>query len=59
MSLATLDSLIPASSSSFSNRWISRPRSRVIIVRARVRSRSSRIGAGGTNDPRTRPCAPS
>jgi hypothetical protein len=34
MSLATLDSLIPASSNSFSNRWISRPRSRVIAVRA-------------------------
>ena len=28
-------------------------------MRARVRSRSWRIGAGGTNEPRTRPCAPS
>ena len=36
-----------------------RTRSRVIIVWARVRSRNSRIGAGGTNEPRTRPCAPS
>ena len=59
MSLATLDSLMPASSSSFSSRWISRLRSRVMMVRARVRSRSSRIGAGGTNEPRTSPCAPS
>ena len=40
MSEATADSLIPASSSSFSSRWTSRPRSRVIAVRARVRSRS-------------------
>lgn len=37
----------------------SRPRSRVIAVLARVRSRSWRIGSGGTNDPRTKPCAPS
>ena len=59
MSEATEDSLIPASSSSFSSRWTSRPRSRVIAVRARVRSRSCRIGSGGTNEPRTRPCAPS
>src|SRR5215212_4187588 len=59
MSLATEDNLIPASSSSFSSRWISRPRSRVIAVRARVRSRSWRIGAGGTKEPWTRPCAPS
>ena len=59
MSEATEDSLIPASSSSFSRRWTSRPRSRVIAVRARVRSRSSPIGAGGTNEPRTRPWAPS
>ena len=59
MSEATADSLIPASSSSFSSRWTSRPRSRVIAVRARVRSRSCRIGSGGTNEPRTSPCAPS
>ena len=59
MSEATEDSLIPASSSSFSSRWTSRPRSRVIAVRVRVRSRSCRIGSGGTNEPRTRPCAPS
>ena len=58
MSLATEDSLIPASSSSFSNGWTSRPRSQVIAVRVRVRSRSWRIGAGGTNEPRTSPCAP-
>ena len=59
MSEATEDNLIPASSSSFSIRWTSRPRSRVIAVRVRVRSRRCRIGSGGTNDPRTRPCAPS
>lgn len=44
MSLATLDSLIPASSSSCSSPWISRPRFRVGITRVRVRSRNSRIG---------------
>ena len=59
MSLATKVSLMPASSSTFSMRWTSRVRSRVRIVRARVRSRSSRIGSGGTNEARTRPCAPS
>ena len=51
MSEATEDSLIPASSSSFSSRWTSRARSRVIAVRVRVRSRSCRIGSGGTNEP--------
>jgi hypothetical protein len=59
MSGATDDNLIPASSSSFSSRWASLPRSRVTAVRVRVRSRSARIGAGGTNDPATSPCAPS
>jgi len=34
-------------------RRASRPRSRVIAVRARVRSRNWRIGSGGTNEPRT------
>ncbi len=58
MSVATDDSLIPASSSSFSNRCSSRLRSRVITVLARVRLRISRIGFGGTNEARTRPCAP-
>lgn len=47
MSEATAESLMPASSSSFSSRWTSRERSRVIAVRARVRSRSCRIGSGG------------
>jgi hypothetical protein len=28
-------------------------------TRVRVRSLNCRIGSGGTNDPRTRPCAPS
>jgi hypothetical protein len=55
MSEATADSLMPASSSSFSSRWASRERSRVIAVRVRVRSLSCRTGSGGTNEPRTRP----
>jgi len=59
MSEATADSLIPASSSSFSIRCASRARSRVIAVRTRVRSRNCRIGSGGTNGARTRPWAPS
>lgn len=58
MSEATAESLIPASSSSFSSRKISRDRSRMIKVRVRVRSRNSRTGCGGTNEARTRPCAP-
>ena len=57
MSVATEDSLIPASSSSFSSRCASRLRSRVMTVRVRVRSRNSRIGGGGTNEARTNPCA--
>ena len=41
MSLATDDNLMPASSKSFSRRWISLARPRVIVVRVRwVRSRS-------------------
>jgi hypothetical protein len=59
MSEATADSLLPASSSSFSSRCTSRERCRVIAVRARVRSRSWRIGSGGMNEALTRPCAPS
>ena len=46
MSEATAESLMPVSSSSFSRRWTIRPRSRVAVVRARVRSRSSRTGCG-------------
>lgn len=59
MSLATDDSLIPASSRSFSRRWISLDRSAVNSVRVRVRSRSRRTGGGGTGEPRSSPCAPS
>jgi hypothetical protein len=55
MSVATDDSLIPASSRSFSSRWISLALARVTVVRVRVRSRSWWIGSGGTNDPRTSP----
>ena len=51
-------SFTPASSRSFSSRCASRLRSRVMTVRARVRSRSWRIGGGGTNEARTSPCAP-
>ena len=50
---------MPASSSSFSSRWISRVRSRITAVLVRVKSRNCRIGSGGTNEPRTRPWAPS
>ena len=59
MSEATADSLMPVSSSSFSRRWTTRPRSRVAVVRARVRSRSSRTGSGGTKEGLTKPWAPS
>ena len=55
---ATEDSLMPASSRSFSSRCTSRVRSRVITVRVRVRSRNARIGAGGTKDAFTNPWAP-
>jgi hypothetical protein len=58
MSVATEDSLTPADSNSFSNRCTSRVRSWVMWVRALVRSRSCRIGSGGTNDARSRPWAP-
>ena len=55
--LATLDSLIKAPSSSFSSRWKHRARSWVSRVRARVKSRSSRIAAGlpDSGDPRHQP----
>ena len=51
MSVATEDSLMPASSSTRSSRLISRTRSRIRVVRNLVRSRSSRIGSGGTKEP--------
>src|SRR6476620_10311425 len=47
ISEATDDSLIPASSRTFSKRWISRPRSRVTAVRVRVRSRNCLTGDAG------------
>jgi hypothetical protein len=50
---------MPEPSRNFSSRWISRVRSRVAMDRALVRSRSSRIGSGGTNEGRSSPCAPS
>jgi len=48
MSEATTDSLIWASSSSFSTRFFSPVRSATNAARYRVRSRSLRIGGGGT-----------
>ncbi len=48
MSEATEESLMQASSRSFSRRWISR-------VRSRVRLRSSRIGVVGMNEAQTMP----
>src|SRR3954447_1359366 len=56
---ATLDSLMPASWSTFSSRWITRVRSSMSTRRWRVRSRSSRIGAGGTKLGATSPCSSS
>ena len=49
-------SLIPASWSTFSTRWIARVRSLICALRSRVRSRSRRISGGGTKLGRTRPC---
>jgi hypothetical protein len=48
MSLATTESLIWASSSSFSNRFFSAVRTATRSLRYPVRSRSRRIGGGGT-----------
>ncbi len=48
MSEATTDSLIWASSSSFSTRFFSALASVTSAARYRVRSRSRRIGLGGT-----------
>ena len=59
MSVATLDSLTPASCSTLSRRWASRPRFSIWALRYLVRFRSSRMGLGGTNDGRTRPCSTS
>ena len=56
---ATLVSLIPASWSTFSKRWIVRVRSLLCALRSRVRSRSRRISGGGTKLGRTSPCCTS
>jgi hypothetical protein len=55
MSDSTVDSLIWASSRSFSPRCLWRVRSWVRTARVRVRSRSSRTGFGGTNEARSMP----
>jgi hypothetical protein len=61
MSETTESSLIPASSSSFWIRWVSRERSSISFVRYRVRSRSSACTGGGTklgrNSPHSHSCA--
>jgi hypothetical protein len=54
---ATEVSLIPASCSTFSSRWISAARASLWVLRYRVSSRSSRIGSGGTKLGRIIPCA--
>jgi len=54
---ATEVSLIPASCSTFSSRWISAARASICVLRYRVSSRSSRIGGGGTKLGRIIPCA--
>jgi hypothetical protein len=59
VSLATHASLIPASSRTLCSRCASRVRSWTSALRYRVRSRSSRIGLGGTKLGRTRPCSTS
>src|SRR6266498_3934911 len=56
---ATLESLIPASWSTFSSRWIARVRSSTWATQSRVRSRSRRISGGGTKLGRTSPCSSS
>jgi hypothetical protein len=53
------ESLIPASWSTFSSRWIVRARSLACALRRRVRSRSRRISGGGTKLGLTRPCCTS
>src|SRR6266851_1159489 len=55
MLVATDASLIPASCSSLCRRLAARVRSWISTRRCRVRSRSSRIGAGGTKLPRSSP----
>lgn len=47
---ARSESLIPVDSRNFSSRWTSRMRSCSARVRARVKSRSLRIGSGGMNE---------
>jgi hypothetical protein len=54
---ATLVSLIPASCVTFSSRCTTRVRSSIRVRRCRVRSRSARIGGGGTKLGRTGPCS--
>jgi hypothetical protein len=57
MSVATTASLVPVLSRTFSIFCVNRPRSRAKVVWARVKSRSSLIGSGWMNEPRTSPCA--
>ncbi len=47
MSLATEPSLIPADSSALASRWISEVRAWTVLIRYRVRSRTSFSSAGG------------
>ena len=54
-SVTTEDSSICAPSSIFSARCLCRVRSRMDTARVRVRSRSSRILSGGTNEARSMP----
>src|SRR5262245_52824582 len=55
--LATAASLMPASSSTLCRRFTSRVRSSMMALRYRVRSRSSRMGRGGTKLLRMSPCS--
>jgi hypothetical protein len=59
MSVATDADVTPASSSTLWRRFAARVRSWINDFRWRVRSRSSRIDAGGTKVPRISPCSSS
>ena len=55
MSLATEPSLIPADSSALASRWISEVRAWTVLIRYRVRSRTSFSSGAGMYDPCSSP----
>ncbi len=56
---ATDISVTQQSCMTFSSRCTARVRFSIVVRRCRARSRNARIGVGGTNDGRTRPCSTS